>query len=345
MAGAPDAESSAEGSRPIALVFRRFPPEEIGLPWPTEAFRLALAPVVETDEDARLWVRGDRYAIELTVPLVRLEAILREAFASRAHMLLLPEMTVDATLLSGFIQKFKALRREFARLEEDEVPRPSLLLIGVIEAPKVSGGLHRNYVAAINANGEILFTQDKLSHWNLDAVAQSRFGMDDHHYPVPLYENTSPGIEVQVTEFDGFGRLMALICADMSHNMPGDWIADHIGLDWLYAPVMDGSTCGCQGRFPWIVQRALRVCDRAGTTVMVTNSMVMTHWNNRVIARHRADSSYPYKMYDTCGIGFIARRDGLKTVVQHAKIDLSAPKSPILRIIDWSTGWTQPPAL
>ncbi|WP_427975912.1 hypothetical protein [Acidocella sp.] len=344
MAGAADAASSTEGSRPIALVFRRFPPEEIGILWPTDAFRLALAPVVETDADARLWVQGDRYAIELAVPLTRLEAILRKTFVNRAHMLLLPEMTVDADLLPDFIKKFKALRREFALADDGEVPRLSLMLIGVIEAPKVSGGMHRNYVAAISASGKILFTQDKLSHWNLDAVAQSRFGIDGQHYPIPLYENTSPGINVQITEFDGFGRLMALICADMSHNMPGDWISDNIGLDWLYAPVMDGSTCGRQGCFPWIVQRALRVCDRAGTIVMVTNSMVMTHWNNQVIARHRADPSYPYKTYETCGIGLIARRDGRETVIQHTEIDLLAPESPILRIIDWSMGWTPPPA-
>jgi predicted amidohydrolase len=84
----------------------------------------------------------------------------------------------------------------------------------------VAGGPHRNYIAAISGNGEILFTQDKLSHWNLDAGAQSRFGLDGKGFPVPLRENTIAGTNIMVAEFDGIGRVMALICADMSHNMP-----------------------------------------------------------------------------------------------------------------------------
>jgi hypothetical protein len=340
-AGDPDAESSIEGGRYIDLIFRRFPPEELRLPWPPDALRLAIAPVAETEEDARFWVEGDHYAIESTVPFTRFEALIR--LAAGAHLLLLPEMTVDGTLLLRFAETLRILRREVARADPDRMPALRLALIGVIEAPRVAGAAHRNYIAVINADGKILFTQEKLSHWNLDARAQSRFGLDGQGYPVPLREDTIPGANIVVAEFDALGRIMVLICADMSHEMPGDWIADHIGLDWLYAPVMDGSTCWLQGHVPWIVQRALRSCARVGTTVMVTNSMVMTHWNNRVIARHQAIPSYPYRAYEECGIGFVARRNGLDTVIQHIKVELAAPYSPVLRIIDWSTGWTAPP--
>lgn len=252
-------------------------------------------------------------------------------------------MTVDAAYLARFAETLHGLRREVARADPDRMPSLRLALVGVIGGPRVAGGPHRNYIAAISANGEILFTQDKLTHWNLDARAQSRFGLDDRGYPVPLRENTTPGTNILVAEFDGLGRIMALICADMSHNMPGDWIADHIGLDWLYAPIMDGSTCWLQGPVPWIVRRALRTCARAGTTVMVANSMVMTRWNNRAIARDKVTASYLYKIYDDCGVGFIARRDGVNVVAQHVKVELATPRSPVLRIIDWSTGWTEPP--
>ena len=344
-AGDPDAESSIDGSRRVGLTFRRFPPDELGLPWSPDGFRLALAPVAETDEDVRFWVEEDRYAIEPTVPFTRFEALIQGALGARAHLLFLPEMTVDAAYLPRFAEALRALRREAARADRDRMPSLRLALIGVIEAPHVVGGRHRNYIAAIGANGKILFTQDKLSHWNLDARAQSRFGLDDKGYPVPLHENTTPGANIQVAEFDGLGRIMALICADMSHNLPGDWLADNIGLDWLYAPVMDASTCWFQGSAPWIVKRALRSCDRVGTTVVVANSMVMTHWNNRVIARYAADPTFPYKAYQACGIGFITRQDGRDTVIQHVKVELAAPRSPVLRVVDWSSGWTTPPTI
>jgi predicted amidohydrolase len=343
-AGDPDTDSSIEGSRRIGLTFRRFSPEEPGLPWPPDMLRIALAPVVETEDDARFWVEGDRYAIEPTVPFARFEALIQGALAAHAHFLLLPEMTVDSSHLPRLTETLRNLRRAAAHADRARLPDLRLALIGVIEAPRVAGGPHRNYIAAISGNGEILFTQDKLSHWNLDAGAQSRFGLDGKGFPVPLRENTIAGTNIMVAEFDGIGRVMALICADMSHNMPGDWIADNIGLDWLYAPIMDGSTCWLQGRAPWIVHRAVRTCTRAGTTVMIANSMAMTHWNNRVIARHKADPSYPYRTYEACGIGFIARREGLETVIQHIKVELGTRHTPVLQIIDWSTGWNAPPA-
>ena len=342
-AGDPDAEASTDGSRRIGLTFRRYAPEEPGLPWPPDVLRIALAPVAETESDVRFWVEGDRYSIEPTVPFSRLETLIHGALAADAHLLLLPEMTVDASHLPRFSETLRALRREVAHADPERMPSLRLALTGVIEAPRLAGGPHRNYIAAFGANGNILFTQEKLSHWSLDARAQSRFGLDGKGYPVPLQENTAPGENILVAEFDGVGRLMALICADMSHNMPGDWIADHIGLDWLYAPIMDGSTCWRQGRAPWIVNRALRSCARAGTTVMVANSMVMTHWNNHVIARNKANPHYPYREYETCGIGFVARRDGLDTVIRHVKVELGTSRSPVLQIIDWSTGWMAPP--
>jgi hypothetical protein len=337
----PDAPSTTVGTRLITFNYRRFPPDTIGFPWPPDAFRVAIAPVAESAVDASLWVKGDRYSITPAVPLTRFAAILRGAFANRAHVLLLPEMTVDGALLPDFIDILRSLRLEFNAADRDQTPSLRLLLIGVIAAPTSPDGLHRNYVAALDGGGQVLFTQDKLSHWNLDSRAQARFGLDGRGYPIPLLENTAPGTNIEVVEFDGLGRLMALVCADMSHDMPGDWITDHIGLDWLYAPIMDGSTCDQQGRFPWIVQRALRLCERAGTTVMVTNSMVMSHWNNDVIAKMPVHPSNPYRLYSACGIGFLARKNGPETIIHHALINI-ASASPVLHFVDWSTGWTAP---
>jgi len=308
----PDDEIGAVSTRRVALSFKRFPSDEPSLPWPLDDLRIAVAPVAEAETDASIWVEGDRYSIHPEIPLARLEALISLALTGGAHLLLMPEMTVDEQHLMHFAASFRRLRRQSALASPTEMPSLRMALIGVIARPSGAGAAHRNYIAVVNGRGEILFTQDKLSHWNLYEPAQSRFGLSRKGYAVPLREDTVPGSKIVVAEFDGLGRIMALICADMSQNMPGDWIADHIGLDWLYAPIMDGSTCWAQGGAPWIIGRAARSCAQAGTTVIVTNSMVMTHWNNRVITLHRAaDPAYPYVNYSACGIGLVIRWNGL----------------------------------
>lgn len=348
-AGPPDTESSTTGCRHIRLVFQSDPQKfSFGLDWShQDLLRIAFAPVAEAEKDACLRVKDDHYAIEPKVQFERLRELIKEAFAKHVHLLLLPEATVDAAYLPKIATTLRQLSRAALRANPVEMPSLRLALIGVSEIPQEEKGCHSNRIVAFNTKGEVLFTQDKLSHWNLGPKAQSRFGFAEKGYPTLLHEDTSPGEEITVVDFEGFGRIMALICADMNKDMPGDWIADNIGLDWLYAPIMDGSTCWSQGDCPWIIKRALRSCSRNGTSVLVANSMVMTHWNNSAISHHKKDPTYLYKLYTSCGIGLAVRQgeDGQSPEIQHVTVDLSPPSSPVLRIIDWDSGWAAPPDL
>ena len=184
----------------------------------------------------------------------------------------------------------------------------------------------------------MLLEQDKLSHWNLGEAAQSRFGLLGK-YPVPLLEDTQPGNSITIAELPGLGRLLTLICADLSANQPGDWIAENIGIDWLHAPIMDGSSCWTQPRVQWAIRRAERAAG-AGTAAVVTNSMALTFWNNQVIARESAkDAAYPYRIYTECGIALavLPRADSIK--MQHVTEPMPPRRSPVVHLIDWSGGW------
>ncbi len=341
-AGDPDDENFTL-VRQIDLTFQRILPEDYSFTRHHNELRMAFAPVAETTDDAEIWVDGDKYSISSRVSFERFENIIKKSLSCNAEILLLPEMSLSYKFLEDFRGAVRSMRKIAVQSNSDAISALRLIFVGVIKEPDFFGGKHRNFVVAINGMGDVLFSQEKLSHWNLNERAMSRFGLDNIGYASPLYENTEPGSEIKIIEISGLGRLVTLICADMSHDMPGDWILDNIGLDWLFAPIMDGSTCWTQGALPWIVKRALRATKMSGTTAVVSNSMVMTHWNNKTIASKIGDSTYPYKIYDSCGIGFVSRQQDAEIVVKHVTVSLNSITSPVLRIIEWSSTWSTCP--
>jgi hypothetical protein len=180
-------------------------------------------------------------------------------------------------------------------------------------------GYHRNYAVAFDANGDQPdgFRQLKLSHWDLTHSEQDRFGITHYQAPHgalsdPIEENSRPADCLSVLEIPGVGRTATLICADMSQNNPGDWLSINAVLDWLYAPIMDKSTCWQisdrkNTPRPWIVRRSYRSARLTRTLVITTNSIALSCWVNG--ANRRAASTWP--PYNEVGIGLAidGRRD------------------------------------
>lgn len=339
----PDSGAGQLG-RTVALEVRRFPAGSIPHRQFRNDLRIAIAPVLEAQSDAELWVNGNQFSIHPTITEARFVEIIRNSIDAGADLLLLPEMSVDEVLLPSLKNAIVQQRREFFD-RTDEAPRLSFVICGVLRKRSNSSPKHRNYIAVLDSDGSILFEQDKLSHWNLSEDQQRRFGVYGA-YPVPLLEDTIPGASIIISELPGLGRLLTLICADMFANEPGDWVADNIGLDWIHAPIMDGSTCWTQGQGgPWIINRAERAA-RGGTATIITNSMTLTQWNNAVIEQERKrDPAYKYKCYNECGVGLAAAPQGSSVMMQHLMVPVSGAHTPVVCLIKWNEGWTPfPPA-
>lgn len=339
VAGNPDGVGGEEVSRSISLEVRRFGYDDIQIVVEDEGLLIALAPGIQNQDEAELITDGSTYTIRPTYSESKINDIIEASIASGAHVLLMPEMSVSHEML-GYICRALPRARHNYFIERGQVPALSAIAAGIIKTEKLnSGKMHRNYLVLVNSQGKVLIEQDKLSHWNLSEASQKRFGISEKGYRIPLVEGTVIGKSITVAEIEGLGRVIGMICADMAHDMPGDWITDNIGLDAIYAPIMDGSTCWTQGAAPWIIQRSVRSCRRSGVAVVVTNSLVMTHWNNDVIqAEIDQLGDSPYKRYPNCGIGFLVKRGGGSVLINHVMVP-TATGAEVVVPVSWNQGW------
>ncbi len=152
----------------------------------------------------------------------RLEALLKRACETGVHLLLLPELCVDESLL-------KALQ---AWLKTHNLPDPRLRLV-------VAGSHHhggdsdfRNRATVLGQDGRVLWEQDKLTHFNLPA---SDFpGTPFATLKAPgLYEPFTLG-EQLVLRDSCLGRLAVAVCIDL-FEFPG---LEAMGVDGYLTPAM-----------------------------------------------------------------------------------------------------------
>jgi hypothetical protein len=254
-----------------------------------------------------------KYALRLAYDENRFAETLARALDQGVHILLIPEMALPEGNPATFDER---MRRIFLEVKVDHFTRTNqasqlrLVIAGVLGGIRADG-FHRNYAVAFDADGDQPdgFRQLKLSHWNLTRIEQDRFGITRHQaihgsLADPVYENSLPAERLTVLEIPGVGRAATLICADMSQNNPGDWLSINAVLDWLYAPIMDKSTCWeiadkMHTPRPWIVRRSYRSARLTGTLVITTNSMALSRWINE--ANRLAGSTWP--PYEKVGIG------------------------------------------
>lgn len=339
----PDDDSSLAKQYPINVAYRIVAANSPSLGG-LDTLVVAVAPMVEANGDVRVSVTGDRYSFLPVYPKLRIDQVVARAVGHDAHVLLMPEMTVDEANLDLLRQSIDSARAEYVRTHS-RAPALRYVMAGVTSARGTTDHAS-NYIVILDIDGNVVLRQDKLRHWNLARGALSRFDIEGR-CPAAcghdlLYEDTPPGHTVTVTDLDGIGRLFALICADMNQDQPGHWLLENIQIDWLYSPIMDGSTCWTQGGAPpWIIERSVRAARTGASRVMVTNSMAMTHWNNEVIDRERIKSSaYPYVKYSACGIGLFLDGSSGTLLQQHITVSLHGSATPVVEARDWFSNWT-----
>jgi hypothetical protein len=355
---------------PIAVRVARWAPELLAHRQADPVERIMVAPLAEVGSDVGLLPSACRqyYGMVLHYPRERFAAVIGQAIAARADVLLLPEMSVreaDLELLGDTI--FECVGAHYD--EHGEPPQLSFVFAGVLTDCQNPPDCHRNFAVIFDSQGnQAPIRQLKLSHWNLRKDEQDRFGVTYHHESVgplndPIFENSEPAAEILICDLPRVGRCVTLICADMSQDNPGDWLFMNADLGWIHAPIMDKSICWQNSdekghNRPWIVRRAHRAAVLSRGHVVTTNSMALTHWVNGANGRQAASgASDVYPQYAASGIGLALAVDGKGQVrYQHLLARLSESDVALsydLAIDTWpaypllpgsgSTGGTTPP--
>lgn len=310
---------------------------------------IAIAPLAERGSDLAFIPSpcGSKYGLLLSYDETRFADSLTRALEQGVHILLIPEMALPEGDPLDFDDRMRQLFLDvladyYAR--DGQIGELRLVLAGVLGNTR-DDGYHRNYAVAFDARGEqpTDFRQLKLSHWNITRGEQDRFGITQHLRPGsdlsdPIIENSLPAGQLAVLEIPGVGRTATLICADMSQNNPGDWLSINAVLDWLYAPIMDKSTCWqiadqMSTKRPWIVERTYRSARLTGTMVITSNSMSLSRWVNQ--ANRLAGNTWP--AYSDVGIGLAI--DGRSNPPGHDHLTVSIDSTGVLGTFSPAPNW------
>lgn len=287
--------------------------------------KIAVAPVLEAADDAVVEVRTapDRYGVKVAYDVGRLERIISKAMSDGAHLLFMPEMTVDADETPALAS---AIRRSAAMYERDKGVLPELryVVAGLAHASGVAGN---NSIVVMDVTGRSILNQEKLCRWNLRWYHQVNYGLRPACTPTApdLKEDIPGGRVVWIADLEHLGRFLTLICADMDYDKPGDWLIRNVAVDWLHAPIMDKSIAWSRDSVgdlqPWIVNRANRAVSKGVGRVVVTNSVFLTMKLNEYNAAN--PGSYP--VLNRCSIAFMLDASLGDKAFKQIEVDLPCP--------------------
>jgi hypothetical protein len=296
---------------------------------------VAIAPVLQQIDDADLELRSDpdRYGVLILYDPARLYDIVAAAMAAGAHLLFLPEMSVDADQVSALAS---AIRRAAHAHRTTVGDNPDLRFVMAGVTHKAGG----NSIVVLNVEGARILEQDKLCRWNLSANYQYAYGVRPTCHPglADLKEDIPGGKTVYITDLEHFGRFLTMICADMDHDKPGDWLIRNVAVEWLHAPIMDRSIAWSidkDGNFrPWIVARAHRATTVGVPKVIVTNSMLLTLRSNLT---YSAPGSR-YIPVTKCAVSFMLDKTDSKLTFRQITVDIPCP-IPEVSSFRWREGF------
>ncbi|AQR63997.1 hypothetical protein BXU06_02170 [Aquaspirillum sp. LM1] len=179
----------------------------------------------------------------------RLKSILSTAWDAGAHVLLLPELVVDDDLLQHC--------KDWLATENLREPRLRLVVAGSRHCHE--GDNFANRCTVLGAAGDVLWEQDKRSHFVIDQqdALQALFPGSDM---AKVFEPTSLGKTITVAETE-IGRLLTPICLDY---IEGD-LWTKLGADMYLVPAMSGNL----SRF---VDQAKTMGGRHGAASFVCNA-------------------------------------------------------------------------
>ncbi|MBX7512984.1 hypothetical protein K3179_00335 [Qipengyuania sp. GH38] len=328
-ASAPD--GGAGPDRAIA-VERKGVAADVLVPNRDTPHRILVAPVLEAKDEVTLSSNGTRYRVVSHDFEDRAATIVEAAYTQQGSILFIPEMALSDS-------SYRALRAALRASHSTSsaggtLPHLAYAIVGVMSHEGVSP---RNFVAVLAGNGRVLAEQDKISRWDLTPEEQRWLGLgkDDDILPDSLKESIAPAERVTLLDLPGFGRLMVLICADMSIEEPGDFLYVNGGVNWVYAPIMDRTwrpkRDGSEEN--WIVARSLRAARASRGNVVVTNSMPLTTVCNET----NAARGIGYPPSPVCHVALML--DGRDQNPASAFKDVDLRRSDVVVCEDWYDGW------
>lgn len=330
-------DAGGGADRPVALRYHRVTAQQ-DMSSPGAALNVMLAPVLEVDAD--VVVAGDAsgrcYDVRPVNVCARIDEIVRAAFDGNVDVLFMPEMSLSPASADGLVRSLRRHRKaSIARTLA--MPRLCWVIAGVMDERLLDGA---NHVVVLDADGEEVARQEKISRWNMDPDQQAQFDLvrAGAAAVTRMDEPIRGAPEVVVVDLPGLGRMTTLICADMDIALPGNWMFANAGLDLVYAPIMDKTTPVRAGSAldvqPWIVRRSFRAAAAARARVVMTNSMPLTE----VVNRTNASRGVPRPPFTDCLVGLLV--DG--TEVDMPYLEVSVPlqeASPVMRTVVWNDRW------
>ncbi len=300
---------------------------------------IAVAPVLQERDDAEVIVRTvpDRYGVELRYHPKRLHELVALTISEKAHLLFMPEMTIDAEKVDDLAAAIRRATSDHLSVE-GELPALRYVVAGISGGGTGTGG---NSIVVLNTEGREILRQDKLCRWNLKPHHQRNYQLRPTcaDGDPDLVEDIEGGSVVWIADLLDLGRFLTLICADMDYDKPGDWLLRNVAVDWLHAPIMDKSIAWSRDASgalqPWIVARAHRAAERGVPKVIVTNSMLLSLTLNET--NSRPGSRYP--VLDECSVAFMLDRKGTSLTFKQMMVPLPT-STPVVRAVRWPIGFS-----
>ncbi|MEI9850332.1 MAG: nitrilase-related carbon-nitrogen hydrolase [Sphingomonas sp.] len=182
-----------------------------------------------------------------------------------ANVIIFPEATMHASAHASL----RAAIAEFGY-------RSQLRLVIAGSTPRDNrGGKPFNEAILYDARGAEIGRQSKLHRWNLDEGQRRPLGLaPDMPADQKLFERITPGDSVTIFEMPGLGRLVVMICEDLSRSEPGAFLRSNLMLDWVFTPILDKSI----ESWRWMAQEfGKRAAQTGRCRVAVGNSLSLTH--------------------------------------------------------------------
>jgi predicted amidohydrolase len=134
-------------------------------------------------------------------------------------------------------------------------------------APAQPGAFH-NRAIVFNGQGCDVLQHHKLHRYEISRREQDRYGLADVFDEIDRLEDIAVApFELEVLD-TAIGRIAVVICEDLSAVELLEPLVSELGLDWLLAPVLDGS----QTRQRWTARLGERYAER-GTALVVATSL------------------------------------------------------------------------
>jgi predicted amidohydrolase len=288
---------------------------------------IGFAPIAERPEDIDIeLVQGDTkhwYDTRARDLGARASAAVEALCSAGAHIIVFPEMVVHPEAIAA-IQSATATYGPASQLR--------MVLAGT-SRQLGAGARPFNEALLFNHRGTNIGRQRKLHRWNLSRDLRARYGLQppDLDDAADLFEFITPGEEVVVIEQAQFGRIAVMICEDLGRSEPGQWLRDHMLLDWLLTPIFDSSMHPSR----WMAQRGRDAALGGRCRVIVANSFSLTHMQN---AENRKAGR---ATLDVCGTALCVDIEGGKAKYRLEQLPINGP-SDLTCTVRWDPPtWTE----